>query len=118
MDNVQVSIKVFQGEREMAVDNNLLGNFDLVGIPPAPRGVPQIEVSFDMDANGIMHVHAKDKQTGKEQNITIKSSGGLSDDQISQMVKDAELNAEKDKTRRAVMEVCFSLCLSGCWHDT
>lgn len=102
---VQVSIKVCQGEREMAADNKLLGNFDLVGIPPSPRGVPQIEVTFDIDANGIMHVHAKDKQTGKEQQITIKSSGGLSEDQIEQMVRDAEANSEKDKLRKALMEV-------------
>jgi molecular chaperone DnaK len=106
---VQVSIKVFQGEREMAADNKLLGDFDLTGIPPAPRGVPQIEVSFDIDANGIIHVHARDKQTGKEQNITIKSSGGLSEDQIQQMVRDAEANAEKDKQRKALMEARTAL---------
>jgi molecular chaperone DnaK (HSP70) len=102
---VQVSIKVFQGEREMASDNKLLGNFDLTGIPPAPRGTPQIEVTFDIDANGIMHVNAKDKQTGKEQNIKIKTSGGLSEDQIQSMVKDAEKNAEADKERKSLMEV-------------
>lgn len=102
---VQVSIKVFQGEREMAADNKMLGDFDLSGIPPAPRGVPQIEVSFDIDANGIIAVNAKDKQTGKEQAITIKSSGGLSEDQIQQMVNDAEANAEADKQRKALMEV-------------
>lgn len=102
---LQVSIKVFQGEREMAADNKMLGDFDLSGIPPAPRGVPQIEVSFDIDANGIIAVNAKDKQTGKEQAITIKSSGGLSEDQIQQMVNDAEANAEADKQRKALMEV-------------
>lgn len=105
---LQVSIKVFQGEREMAADNKLLGDFDLAGIPPAPRGVPQIEVSFDIDANGIIAVNAKDKQTGKEQQITIKSSGGLNEEQIQQMVNDAEANAEADKQRKAVMEVCRS----------
>ena len=89
----------------MAADNKLLGDFDLTGIPPAPRGTPQIEVTFDIDANGIMHVTAKDKQTGKEQNITIKSSGGLSEDQIQNMVRDAETNAEADKTRKSLMEV-------------
>jgi hypothetical protein len=82
----QVGIKVFQGEREMAADNKILGQFDLVGIPPAPRGVPQIEVTFDIDANGIVHVSAKDKATNKEQSIKIQSSGGLSDDQIEKMV--------------------------------
>lgn len=100
----QVQIKVLQGEREMAVDNKLLGEFDLVGIPPAPRGVPQIEVSFDIDADGILNVSAKDKGTGKEQNIVIQSSGGLSDDDIERMVKDAEANAEKDTQRRLVIE--------------
>ena len=100
---------MFQGEREMAADNKLLGNFDLTGIPPAPRGTPQIEVTFDIDANGIMHVTAKDKQTGKEQNITIKSSGGLSEDQIQQMVRDAETNAEADKNRKSLMEVRITL---------
>merc|ERR1711908_271038 len=83
-NQTQVQIKVFQGEREMAADNKLLGNFDLVGIPPAPRGVPQIEVSFDIDADGILNVSAKDKNTGKEQSIVIRSSGGLSDDEIEQ----------------------------------
>ena len=95
-----VTIRVFQGEREMAADNKLLGQFDLVGIPPAPRGVPQIEVTFDIDANGIVHVSAKDKGTGKEQQIRIQASGGLSDDEIDAMVKDAEANAEADKARR------------------
>ncbi|MEO0591347.1 MAG: molecular chaperone DnaK [Pseudomonadota bacterium] len=95
-----VTIKVFQGEREMAADNKLLGNFDLVGIPPAPRGVPQIEVTFDIDANGIVSVAAKDKGTGKEQTIKIQASGGLSDADIDQMVQDAEKFAEEDKKRR------------------
>jgi molecular chaperone DnaK len=85
-----VTIRVFQGEREMAADNKMLGQFDLVGIPPAPRGVPQIEVTFDIDANGIVNVSAKDKGTGKEQQIRIQASGGLSDDEIEKMVKDAE----------------------------
>ena len=89
-----VTIRVFQGEREMAADNKLLGQFDLVGIPPAPRGVPQIEVTFDIDANGIVNVSAKDKGTGKEQQIRIQASGGLSDADIEKMVKDAEANAE------------------------
>jgi molecular chaperone DnaK len=95
-----VTIRVFQGEREMAADNKLLGNFDLVGIPPAPRGVPQIEVTFDIDANGLVSVTAKDKGTGKEQQIKIQASGGLSDADIDQMVKDAEQFAEEDKKRR------------------
>jgi molecular chaperone DnaK len=99
-----VTIKVFQGEREMAADNKLLGNFDLIGIPPAPRGVPQIEVTFDIDANGIVSVAAKDKGTGKEQTIKIQASGGLSDNDIDQMVKDAEKFAEEDKKRRAAAE--------------
>jgi molecular chaperone DnaK len=99
-----VTIRVFQGEREMASDNKLLGQFDLVGIPPAPRGIPQIEVTFDIDANGIVQVSAKDKATGKEQQIRIQASGGLSDDDIEQMVKDAEANAEEDKKRREGVE--------------
>jgi len=99
-----VTIRVFQGEREMAADNKLLGQFDLVGIPPAPRGVPQIEVTFDIDANGIVSVHAKDKGTGKEQQIKIQASGGLSDADIDQMVKDAEQFAEEDKKRREAAE--------------
>lgn len=99
-----VTIRVFQGEREMAADNKLLGQFDLVGIPPAPRGVPQIEVAFDIDANGIVNVSAKDKGTGKEQQIRIQASGGLSDDDIDQMVKDAEANAEADKQRKELVE--------------
>ncbi len=99
-----VTIRVFQGEREMAADNKLLGQFDLVGIPPAPRGMPQIEVAFDIDANGIVNVSAKDKATNKEQQIRIQASGGLSDDDIEQMVKDAEANAESDKERRELIE--------------
>ena len=99
-----VTIRVFQGEREMAADNKLLGQFDLVGIPPAPRGVPQIEVTFDIDANGIVNVHAKDKGTGKEQQIKIQASGGLSDSDIDQMVRDAEQFADEDKKRRATAE--------------
>ena len=99
-----VTIKVFQGEREMASDNKLLGNFDLVGIPPAPRGVPQIEVTFDIDANGIVSVSAKDKGTGKEQTIKIQASGGLSDADIDQMVQDAEKFAEEDKKRKEQAE--------------
>ena len=104
-DNQQaVTIRVFQGEREMAADNKLLGQFDLVGIPPARRGVPQIEVTFDIDANGIVNVHAKDKGTGKEQQIKIQASGGLSDSDIEQMVQDAEKFAEEDKKRRESAE--------------
>jgi molecular chaperone DnaK len=99
-----VTIRVFQGEREMAADNKLLGQFDLVGIPPAPRGVPQIEVTFDIDANGIVNVSAKDKGTGKEHQIRIQASGGLSDADIDKMVKDAEANAESDKKRKALVE--------------
>ena len=95
-----VTIRVFQGEREMAADNKLLGQFDLVGIPPAPRGVPQIEVTFDIDANGIVNVSAKDKATGKEQQIRIQASGGLSEADIEKMVKDAEAHAAEDKKRR------------------
>lgn len=99
-----VTIRVAQGEREMAADNKMLGQFDLVGIPPAPRGVPQIEVTFDIDANGIVNVSAKDKGTGKEHQIRIQASGGLSDADIEQMVKDAEANAEADKKRREAVE--------------
>ncbi len=99
-----VTIRVFQGEREMAADNKLLGQFDLVGIPSAPRGVPQIEVTFDIDANGIVHVTAKDKATNKEQQIRIQASGGLSDADIDKMVKDAEAHADEDKKRRALVE--------------
>ncbi len=99
-----VTIRVFQGEREMAADNKLLGQFDLIGIPPAPRGVPQIEVAFDIDANGIVHVNAKDKATNKEQSIRIQASGGLSDDDIDKMVRDAETHADEDKVRRESVE--------------
>ena len=99
-----VTIRVFQGEREMAADNKLLGQFDLVGIPSAPRGMPQIEVTFDIDANGIVQVSAKDKATGKEQQIRIQASGGLSEADIDQMVKDAEAHAEEDKRRRELVE--------------
>ncbi|MEX6632715.1 molecular chaperone DnaK [Hyphococcus lacteus] len=99
-----VTIRVFQGEREMAADNKSLGQFDLVGLPPAPRGVPQVEVTFDIDANGIVHVSAKDKATNKEQSIRIQASGGLSDDDIEKMVKEAEANADADKTRRESVE--------------
>ena len=99
-----VTVKVYQGEREMAAHNKLLGEFNLEGIPPAPRGVPQIEVAFDIDANGILHVHAKDKGTGKENKIVIKANSGLSDDEIAQMIKDAELNAEEDKKARELVE--------------
>jgi len=95
-----VSIRVVQGEREMAADNKLLGNFELTGIAPAPRGVPQIEVAFDIDANGIVNVSAKDKGTGKEQKIQIQASGGLTDAEIEQMIKDAEANKESDKKKR------------------
>jgi molecular chaperone DnaK len=99
-----VTIRVFQGEREMAQDNKALGQFDLVGIPPAPRGMPQVEVTFDIDANGIVNVTAKDKATNKEQQIRIQASGGLSDADIQKMVKDAELNAAEDKKRREVVD--------------
>ena len=99
-----VTIRVFQGEREMAADNKILGQFDLVGIPPSPRGVPQIEVTFDIDANGIVNVQAKDKGTGKEQQIRIQASGGLSESDIDKMVKDAEAHAEDDKKRKAEVE--------------
>jgi molecular chaperone DnaK len=99
-----VTIRVFQGEREMAADNKLLGQFDLMGIPPAPRGVPQVEVTFDIDANGIVQVSAKDKATNKEQQIRIQASGGLSDSEIDKMVKDAEANAADDKKRRELVE--------------
>ncbi len=99
-----VTIRVFQGEREMAADNKLLGQFDLVGIPPAPRGIPQVEVTFDIDANGIVSVSAKDKATGKEQQIRIQASGGLSDADIDKMVKDAESHAEEDKKKKELVE--------------
>merc|ERR1719262_193604 len=95
-----VGIKVFQGEREMAADNKMLGTFDLVGIPPAPRGVPQIEVAFDIDANGIVNVSAVDKSTGKKQSITLRSSGGLSDDEVQRMVQEAESMREADVRKK------------------
>jgi molecular chaperone DnaK len=99
-----VTIRVFQGERPMAQDNKLLGQFDLVGIPPAPRGVPQVEVTFDIDANGIVHVTARDKATAKEQSIRIQANGGLSDADIEQMVKDAEAHSAEDKKRKELVE--------------
>jgi molecular chaperone DnaK len=99
-----VTIRVFQGERDMAADNKLLGQFNLEGIAPAPRGMPQIEVSFDIDANGIVHVSAKDKGTGKEQAISIKSDGGLSEEEIKRMVDEAAQNAEADKKKREFAE--------------
>ncbi|KAG8193911.1 hypothetical protein JTE90_011466 [Oedothorax gibbosus] len=112
----QVEIKVMQGEREMAGDNKLLGQFSLVGIPPAPRGVPQIEVTFDIDANGIVHVSARDRATGKEQNIIIQSSGGLSKDEIENMIKNAEKYAEQDKIKKETVEVVNQA--EGIIHDT
>merc|ERR1719418_246280 len=112
----QVEIKVHQGEREMARDNKMLGQFQLVGIPPAPRGVPQVEVTFDIDANGIVNVHARDKGTGKEQQIVIQSSGGLSKDQIENMVREAEANAEQDKINRERVEAINQA--EGILHDT
>jgi len=99
-----VTIKVFQGEREMAAGNKSLGEFNLEGIPPAPRGLPQIEVTFDIDANGILHVGAKDKATGKENKITIKANSGLSEDEIQKMVKDAELNAAEDAKKLELVQ--------------
>jgi len=99
-----VTIRVFQGEREIASQNKMLGQFDLMGIPPAPRGVPQVEVTFDIDANGIVQVSAKDKATGKEQQIRIQASGGLSEADIQKMVKDAELHAEEDKKKRELID--------------
>lgn len=104
-NQTQVGIKVLQGEREMATDNKLLGEFELMGIPPAPRGMPQIEVTFDIDANGIVTVSAKDKTTGKEQQITIRSSGGLSEDEIEKMVREAELHAQRDQERKALIDI-------------
>ncbi|KAK8916748.1 hypothetical protein KSP39_PZI023313 [Platanthera zijinensis] len=104
-NQTQVGVRVLQGEREMASDNKLLGEFELVGIPPAPRGMPQIEVTFDIDANGIVTVSAKDKATGKEQQITIRSSGGLSEDEIEKMVREAELHAQKDHERKALIDL-------------
>jgi molecular chaperone DnaK len=99
-----VTIRVFQGEREMAADNKLLGQFDLMGIAPAPRGTPQIDVTFDIDANGIVNVSAKDKGTGKEQRIQIQASGGLSEADIERMIKDAEAHAVEDKKRKEAVE--------------
>merc|ERR1712087_1024694 len=99
-NQTQVGIKVFQGEREMAADNKLLGQFDLVGLPPAPRGVPQIEVSFDIDANGVVNVSASDKSTGKKQSVTVRSSGGLSDKEIERMVQEAEEMRETDTLKK------------------
>lgn len=104
-NQTKVSIKVFQGEREMAMDNKFLGEFELGGIPMAPRGHPQIEVTFDIDANGIMNVSAKDKSTGKNTQITIRSSGGLSDADIDRMVKEAEAARETDKKRRELIDI-------------
>ena len=104
-NQTQVGIKVFQGEREMAADNQMLGQFDLVGVPPAPRGVPQIEVTFDIDASGICSVHAKDKATGKEQQITIQSNGGLGKDEIDRMIRESEQHAAADRTKREMVEV-------------
>merc|ERR1712136_480146 len=112
----QVEIKVHQGEREMAADNKILGQFSLVGIPPAPRGVPQIEVTFDIDANGIVHVSARDKGTGKEQQIVIQSSGGLSKDEIENMVRNAEQYAQEDQIKRDRVEAVNSA--EGIIHDT
>merc|ERR1712203_745366 len=112
----QVEIKVHQGEREMPQDNKILGQFQLVGIPPAPRGVPQIEVTFDIDANGIVNVHARDKGTGKEQQIVIQSSGGLSKDEIENMVREAEANAEQDNINRERVEAINQA--EGILHDT
>lgn len=112
----QVEIKVHQGEREMASDNKQLGQFTLVGIPPAPRGVPQIEVTFDIDANGIVHVSARDKGTGKEQQIVIQSSGGLSKDEIENMVKNAEQYAQADKVKKERVEAVNQA--EGIVHDT
>merc|ERR1719515_211771 len=110
----QVGIKVYQGEREMAEDNKLLGTFDLIGIPPAPRGKPQIEVTFDIDANGIVQVSAKDKGTGKEQKIQIQSSGGLSKDDISRMQDEAERFADEDKKKRDAAEILNNID-TGIW---
>jgi len=103
-NQTQVGIKVFQGEREMAADNQMLGQFDLVGIPPAPRGVPQIEVTFDIDANGIVNVGATDKGTGKQQSITIRSSGGLSDAEVERMVQEAEQMREEDQKKKDTVQ--------------
>jgi molecular chaperone DnaK len=108
-NRTQVQIKVFQGEREIAVDNKMLGQFDLVGIPPAARGVPQIEVSFDLDANGILNVSARDVGTGKEQNIIIQSSGGLSDAEIERMIREAEERKEDDQRKRELIDATNEL---------
>ncbi len=117
-NQTQVGIKVLQGEREMAADNKQLGQFELVGIPPSPRGMPQIEVTFDIDANGIVHVSAKDKATSKEQSIRIASSGGLSEDQIQNMVREAEANAEKDKTVSVpALSACASRLTVNCQSE-
>jgi molecular chaperone DnaK len=104
-DQTAVTIRVFQGEREMAADNKLLGQFDLVGIPPAPRGVPQIEVTFDIDANGIVNVSAKDKSSGKQQTIRIQASGGLNEAEVQRMVHEAEAHAEEDRRRRELVDL-------------
>merc|ERR1712096_215656 len=112
----QVEIKVHQGEREMAADNKMLGQFQLVGLPPAPRGVPQVEVTFDIDANGIVNVSARDKGTGREQQIVIQSSGGLSKDEIENMVKRAEEYAEEDRLRKEKVEIVNQA--EGVIHDT
>jgi len=112
----QVEIKVHQGEREMAGDNKPLGQFSLIGIPPAPRGVPQVEVTFDIDANGIVNVSARDRGTGKEQQIVIQSSGGLSKDQIENMVRDAEKHAKEDMEKKEKIEVLNQA--EGVIHDT
>merc|ERR1712141_492503 len=103
-NQTQVGIKVFQGEREMAADNKLLGQFDLVGIPPAPRGVPQIEVSFDIDANGVVNVGASDKSTGKKQSVTVRSSGGLSDSEVERMVQEAEQMRDADNKKKDTVQ--------------
>merc|ERR1712176_1510026 len=103
-NQTQVGIKVFQGEREMAADNKLLGQFDLVGLPPAPRGVPQIEVSFDIDANGSVNVSATDKSTGKKQSVTVRSSGGLSDAEVERMVQEAEQMREADTRKKEAVQ--------------
>merc|ERR1712141_142064 len=112
----QVELKVHQGEREMAKDNKILGQFQLTGIPPAPRGVPQVEVTFDIDANGIVNVHARDKGTGKEQQIVIQSSGGLSKDAIENMVIEAEKHAQADKEKKERIEAVNQA--EGVLHDT
>src|SRR5207253_9879986 len=99
-----VTIRVFQGEREMAADNKFLGQFDLIGIPPAPRGMPQVEVTFDIDANGIVNVSAKDKASGKEQTIRIQASGGLSENDIQKMIREAQEHSSDDKKRKELAE--------------